>query len=66
MVGLETTVASCPVNQIFATIAGLASHRKVITVVEQYGHWIVPAVFMVIGAAIVGESGVLDDVADLL
>ncbi|WP_229401377.1 cadmium resistance transporter [Micromonospora okii] len=37
----------------------LGSHRRVVDVVERYGHWIVPGVFMLIGAAIVIESGVL-------
>jgi cadmium resistance transport/sequestration family protein len=37
----------------------LGSHRKVIAVVQRYGHWIVPAVFMLIGAVIVLESGVI-------
>ena len=37
----------------------LGSHRSVVGVVERFGHWIVPAVFIVIGAAILLESGVL-------
>jgi cadmium resistance transport/sequestration family protein len=37
----------------------LGSHKKVIEVVERFGHWIVPAVFMLIGAVIVIESGVI-------
>ncbi|TYC19271.1 cadmium transporter [Micromonospora sp. MP36] len=37
----------------------LGSHRKVVDVVERFGHWIVPGVFMLIGAVIVIESGVL-------
>ncbi|MEU9884238.1 cadmium resistance transporter [Sphaerisporangium sp. NPDC051011] len=37
----------------------LGSHQKVVTIVERYGHWIVPAVFMLIGSLIVIESGVL-------
>ncbi|MEV1287921.1 cadmium resistance transporter [Micromonospora sp. NPDC049679] len=37
----------------------LGSHKNVITVVERYGHWIVPGVFMLIGAVIILESGVL-------
>jgi cadmium resistance protein CadD (predicted permease) len=37
----------------------LGSHRKVIAVVQRYGHWIVPGVFMLIGAVIVIESGVI-------
>ncbi|MFB4298905.1 cadmium resistance transporter [Actinomadura sp. NTSP31] len=39
----------------------LGSHKKVIEVVERYGQWIVPAVFMGIGALIVIESGVLGE-----
>lgn len=37
----------------------LGSHKTVIAVIERYGHWIVPFVFVLIGSAIVGESGVL-------
>ncbi|MFI6793778.1 cadmium resistance transporter [Nonomuraea sp. NPDC050383] len=37
----------------------LGSHRQVIGVVERYGHWIVPVVFMAVGALIVLGSGVL-------
>lgn len=37
----------------------LGSHKRVVAVVERHGHWIVPAVFMVIGAFILIESGVL-------
>jgi len=37
----------------------LGSHRKAIEVVQRYGHWIVPGVFMLIGAVIIVESGVL-------
>jgi cadmium resistance transport/sequestration family protein len=44
----------------------LASHKKVIAVVERYGHWIVPTVFMLIGAAIVIQSEVIRHIADLI
>jgi cadmium resistance protein CadD (predicted permease) len=37
----------------------LGAHHRVVAVVERWGHWLVPAVFLVIGAVIVGESGVL-------
>ncbi len=37
----------------------LGSHRAVIDAVRRFGHWIVPAVFMLIGAVIIVESGVL-------
>ncbi|MFJ2034082.1 cadmium resistance transporter [Streptosporangium sp. NPDC087985] len=37
----------------------LGSHKKVVEVIERYGHWIVPVVFMAIGSLIVIESGVL-------
>jgi cadmium resistance protein CadD (predicted permease) len=42
------------------------SHRRVITVVERYGHWIVPVVFMAIGAVIVAGSGVVGHLVDLV
>jgi cadmium resistance transport/sequestration family protein len=41
----------------------LGSHKKVIEVVQRYGHWIVPGVFMLIGAVIVIESGVINHIA---
>ncbi|GAA3122295.1 cadmium resistance transporter [Planomonospora alba] len=52
---------------VFAVLTGLwcaagswlGSHRKVVAAVERSGHWFVPAVFIVIGALIVLESGVL-------
>ncbi|MGK5553353.1 cadmium resistance transporter [Actinomadura kijaniata] len=37
----------------------LGSHRRVVGFVERYGRWLVPGVFMAIGALIVVESGVL-------
>lgn len=37
----------------------LGSHQRVIEIIERHGHWIVPAVFMTIGAFIVVDSGVL-------
>ncbi len=40
----------------------LGSHRKVIAVVERFGHWIVPGVFMLLGVAIVVESGVVGQI----
>jgi cadmium resistance transport/sequestration family protein len=61
------TVAVFAVLVAVWCIAGswLASHKAIIGVVERYGHWIVPAVFMLIGAVIVIESGVLGNVVDL-
>jgi cadmium resistance protein CadD (predicted permease) len=40
----------------------LGSHKKVIGIVERFGHWIVPGVFMLIGAIILIESGSLPGV----
>ncbi|BCB78122.1 cadmium resistance transporter [Phytohabitans flavus] len=55
------TVAVFAIGVAVWCLAGswLGSHRKVIAVVERWGHWIVPLVFMSIGAFIVLESGVL-------
>jgi cadmium resistance transport/sequestration family protein len=39
--------------------AWLGSHQRIIEVVRRFGHWIVPLVFMTIGAVIVIESGAL-------
>ncbi|SDY24710.1 Cadmium resistance protein CadD, predicted permease [Micromonospora pattaloongensis] len=45
------------------TAAWLGSHRSVVSVIERFGHWIVPGVFMLIGTVIVIESGVLGRIA---
>lgn len=37
----------------------LGSHKKVIALIERYGHWIVPSVFMAIGVIIFVTSGML-------
>ncbi|MFD0856130.1 cadmium resistance transporter, partial [Actinomadura adrarensis] len=37
----------------------MGSHKRVIHVVERYGEWIVPVVFILIGAVIILESGTL-------
>lgn len=37
----------------------LGSHEKVVAVVERFGHWIVPVVFVVIGVVIIADSGVI-------
>lgn len=42
-----------------AVAAWLGSHRRVVRVVERFGDWIVPGVFIAIGAIIVAESGVI-------
>jgi cadmium resistance transport/sequestration family protein len=42
-----------------AVASWLGSHRAVIGVVQRWGHWIVPVVFIAIGAVIVAESGVV-------
>lgn len=44
----------------------LGSHRRVVELVERFGHWLVPAVFMLIGTVIVGQSGVVARLADAL
>jgi cadmium resistance protein CadD (predicted permease) len=43
----------------------LGSHQRVVEVVRRFGHWIVPAVFMLIGAVIVTESGVIGELHNL-
>jgi cadmium resistance protein CadD (predicted permease) len=55
------TVAVFAVGVAIWCLAGswLGSHKKAIEVVQRYGHWIVPGVFMLIGAVIFIESGVL-------
>lgn len=52
------TVAVFAVGVAVWCVAGswLGSHRKVIAVIERFGHWIVPCVFILIGAVIVIDS----------
>lgn len=38
-----------------AAAAWLGSHRRVIAVVERYGHWLVPVVFIAIGGVILSD-----------
>ncbi|MFI6518233.1 cadmium resistance transporter [Spirillospora sp. NPDC050679] len=59
--GTAVAVAVFAVGVAVWCLAGswLGSHRKVIEIVERYGRWIVPGVFMAIGTVIVVESGVL-------
>jgi cadmium resistance transport/sequestration family protein len=42
-----------------AAASWLGSHRRVVRFVERYGHWLVPAVFILIGIVIITESGVV-------
>jgi cadmium resistance protein CadD (predicted permease) len=44
----------------------LGSHKKVIAVIARYGHWLVPVVFMLIGAVILLKSGVIGRARNLL
>jgi cadmium resistance protein CadD (predicted permease) len=38
----------------------LVSHRKITQAIERWGHWSVPAVFILIGLYIFYQGGVLD------
>ncbi|MDG4789994.1 cadmium resistance transporter [Micromonospora sp. WMMD1102] len=60
------TVAVFAVGVAAWCLAGrwLGSHQKVVTLVRRCGHWLVPVVFVVIGAVIVVESGVLGRLAN--
>jgi cadmium resistance transport/sequestration family protein len=63
-IGLGGTVVTLVVFAVLIAVwclaaSWLGSHRRVIAVVERWGHWLVPIVFIVIGAVIVAESGVL-------
>ena len=61
------TVAVFVVGVAVWCLAGswLGSHPAVVAVMKRYGHWIVPAVFVVIGAAILIESGVIPRLASV-
>jgi cadmium resistance transport/sequestration family protein len=63
-IGLGDTIITISVFTVLVAVwcaAGswLGSHRRVVEIVRRFGHWIVPVVFMLIGAVIVVESGVL-------
>ena len=45
------------------TASWLASHKKIICVIERQGHWLVPVVFIAIGLTIIVESGVVTRLA---
>lgn len=59
------TVAVFTVGVATWCLAGswLGSHTTVIQLVQRWGHWIVPLVFITIGAIIVTESGVVARIA---
>jgi cadmium resistance transport/sequestration family protein len=63
-IGLGSTAVTICVFAVGVAIwclaaSWLGSHKKIIQVVERYGQWIVPAVFILIGGVIIAESGVL-------
>lgn len=47
-----------------AAASWLGSHKKIIKFAERFGHWLVPIVFIVIGALIVLDSGVIGRLTD--
>jgi len=63
-IGLSGTVVTVVVFAVLVAVwclaaSWLGSHRRVIALVERWGHWLVPIVFVVIGTLIIAESGVL-------
>ena len=67
LAGTVLTVAVFAVGVAAWCLAGswLGGHRKVVEVVRRYGRWIVPAVFVLIGAVIVMTSEVIDAIQSL-
>jgi cadmium resistance protein CadD (predicted permease) len=59
------TVAVFMVGVAVWCLAGsyMGSYQRVVDLVRRFGHWAVPGVFIVIGSAIVLESGVLPRLA---
>ncbi|MFD0689764.1 cadmium resistance transporter [Actinomadura fibrosa] len=55
------TIGVFAVGVVLWCLAGswLGSHTRVIAIVERYGQWLVPAVFITIGTLIIATSGVL-------
>jgi cadmium resistance transport/sequestration family protein len=69
-IGLTNSIITVAVFAVLVAVwclAGsrLGSHKKITDIVEKYGHWIVPAVFMLIGVSIVVECGVIGRIANL-
>lgn len=67
-IGLADSLITIAVFAVLVTVwvrsgSWLGSHRKVVATINRYGHWIVPAVFILIGAVILIESGVLTQLA---
>jgi cadmium resistance transport/sequestration family protein len=59
---LVTVVVFALLTALWCAAGGwLGGHRRVIAAIGRYGRWLVPTVFMAIGAVIVLESGVLDE-----
>ncbi|WP_245789970.1 cadmium resistance transporter [Streptosporangium canum] len=55
--GLVTIVVFALLVAVWCAAASwLGSHKKIIGLVERAGRWLVPVVFMVIGAVIMAES----------
>ena len=59
-IGAGPTVLTIAVFALLTAVwclvsAWLASHRKVVAVVQRWGHWIVPAVFIAIGLVILSS-----------
>jgi cadmium resistance protein CadD (predicted permease) len=52
------TVFAVGVTVWCLTGTSLVSHKKVTGVIERWGHWIVPAVFMLIGLYVVHKGGI--------
>ncbi|MDP9847775.1 cadmium resistance transporter [Streptosporangium lutulentum] len=60
-IGLAPTLVTVAVFAVLvgfwcAAASWLGSHKKIISLVERSGRWLVPTVFMVIGVVIVAES----------
>lgn len=59
-IGVAASVVTVVVFAVLVAVwclaaSWLGSHRRVIAVVERWGHWLVPVVFVVIGAVILAE-----------
>jgi cadmium resistance transport/sequestration family protein len=61
------TVAVFAVGVAVWCLAGswLGSQKKIVGIVERYDRWLVPAVFIIIGALIIAESGVAPRLSEL-
>lgn len=70
-IGVTDSLITIVVFAVMVTIwcaAGgwLGSHRRLVSIIERWGHWLVPSVFIVAGTAVLVSSGVVSRLVELV